>query len=143
MYTLLLIITLTYTTRKGTPLKDKLSDPVHDIWCTADSTLKPQTTKVIMSRSEQAIQFYQDNNKQVFIPSYNSIAKSCSSVIHFVFMTLSLLPLRYVISTCLTEITRVYQAEVTSLCPSSHINVSKAVTVGVVWIYFLSGSLGL
>lgn len=45
-------------------------------------------------------------------------------------MTLSLLPLRYVISTCLTEITWVYQIEVTCSCPSLHIKESWVLTVG-------------
>lgn len=46
--------------------------------CTAGATLQPQTIKVIMSSYKQAIHFYQDCFKEVFIPNHNSIAKSCS-----------------------------------------------------------------
>lgn len=52
-------------------------------------------------------------------------------------MTLSLLPLRYGISTCLTEITWVYQIEVTCSCPSLHIKESRGVTVGDNCLFFL------
>lgn len=88
--------------------------------------------------SNQDIQFYWDCNKPVFIPNHNSVAKNCSSElseIHILFMMFYLLPLRYVILTCLTEITRVYQTEVTS-CPSLHIKDLKVVTVYDCFYFF-------